>query len=330
MSPLAPRVSVVIPTYQRPHLVPRAVRSALAQTLAEIEVIVVVDGGDAATIQALEKIGDPRLRVIVPPHRLGNAGARNLGIEHARSRWIAFLDDDDLWMPRKIERQLEVAEQSMHEHPIVACRLIGRSEIQDFLWPRRLPRAGEPMSEYLFCRRTPFNGEGLIVTSTIFTSRELLRQEPLNGVLPRFVDPDWLLRASQFPGSGIEFVPNPAPLAVWHIEQSRTRITNTKDWRYFLGYGQQNRELFTQRGYAAYVLHVVSHNASAEGAWGALPALLWEAFRRGRPSLVDVASHLGNFLVGDRLRRQITSLFANRHWKRLQPAHREPAGAPQA
>jgi glycosyltransferase involved in cell wall biosynthesis len=312
-----PRVSVIIPTFQRAHLVPRAVRSALAQTLREIEVLVVVDGGDPATLRALEEIRDPRLRTLVPPRRLGNADARNLGVERARGHWIAFLDDDDLWMPEKLERQLHAAEGSSYRHPIVACRLIGRSETQDFLWPRRAPRPGEPMSEYLFCRRTPFTGEGLIVTTTIFASRELLREVPLDGALPRFVDPDWLLRASRAEGVGVEFVADPAPLAVWHIEQGRGRLTNVKDWRYALRYGREHRELFTQRGYAAYLLHVVSHHAAARGAWRALPSLLREAFRHGRPASVDVLSHLGNFLVGDALRRWATAGFARLQWLRM-------------
>jgi hypothetical protein len=172
-----------------------------------------------------------------------------------------------------------------------------------------VPAPSEPLSEYLFCRRTPFTGEGLIITSAILTSRELLRQVPFNA-LPRLVDVDWLLRASRVEGAGVEFVPEPGPLLVWHIERRRPRMTNVKDWRFALSYVRENSALFTPRGHAAYILHVVSSSAAAEGAWGACLPLIREAFRCGAPSAVDVLSHLGNFLMSEGLRRRVSARFA--------------------
>ncbi len=99
MAEVVTLISVVIPTFNRPHIVLRAVRSALNQTMKAIAVIVVVDGSDAATEQALEAIGDSRLIVRTLPHNRGAANARNAGVEEAGSKWIAFLDDDDEWHP---------------------------------------------------------------------------------------------------------------------------------------------------------------------------------------------------------------------------------------
>lgn len=156
-----PIVSVVIPTLNRPHLVVRAVRSALAQTLNAIEVIVVVDGPDEVTVQVLRRIDDDRVRVNPLPLHVGLGEARNAGVGEARSRWVAFLDDDDEWFPQKLEAQLQTAQQSANRHPIVSCRLIVRTERGDVVWPRRCPRLGESMSEYLFCRTSVFSGEGI-------------------------------------------------------------------------------------------------------------------------------------------------------------------------
>ena len=114
-----PIVSVVIPTLNRPHLVVRAVRSALAQTLDAIEVIIVVDGPDEVTIQVLRQIDDARVRVKPLPLHVGLGKARNAGVEEARSRWVAFLDDDDEWFPQKLEAQLHTAQQSAYRCPIV-------------------------------------------------------------------------------------------------------------------------------------------------------------------------------------------------------------------
>ncbi len=103
---LEPIISVIIPTHGRSQLVERAVDSAGAQTLRDIEIIVVIDGLDLATEQELAKINDPRLRIVQLPTSKGGAGARNAGVAAAKAAWIAFLDDDDEWLTQKLELQL--------------------------------------------------------------------------------------------------------------------------------------------------------------------------------------------------------------------------------
>ena len=106
-------VSAVIPTRGRPELLQRAVRSALAQTLREIEVVVVIDGEDPVTSLALESGSqDGRLRVIALAVSVGGSDARNRGVDAARGEWIAFLDDDDEWLPGKLQAQLDAVKAS--------------------------------------------------------------------------------------------------------------------------------------------------------------------------------------------------------------------------
>lgn len=99
-------VSVVIPTYNRSRQVMEAVQSVLDQTWKNCEVIVVDDGSDDDTEEALTFFGG-RIRYIKTKNR-GVAAARNRGVNEACGEWIAFLDSDDLWHPEKIERQLKV------------------------------------------------------------------------------------------------------------------------------------------------------------------------------------------------------------------------------
>lgn len=107
---MSPRVSVVIPTYNRVGIVPRAIESVLAQTVTDLEVIVVDDGSSDDTGKALAKTFGDRIRYFAQVNQ-GASVARNRGIEEARGEWIAFLDSDDLWEKDKIEWQLRALEQ---------------------------------------------------------------------------------------------------------------------------------------------------------------------------------------------------------------------------
>jgi glycosyltransferase involved in cell wall biosynthesis len=110
LSAQPPRISVVVPTYQRRDQCARAVSSALDQELAPLEVIVCDDGSTDGTREAMEAWADeePRLRYLRLPRNFGApAQARNLGTREARGEWVAFLDDDDRWLPEKLRVQGE-------------------------------------------------------------------------------------------------------------------------------------------------------------------------------------------------------------------------------
>jgi glycosyltransferase involved in cell wall biosynthesis len=100
----ASSVSVIIPAYNSGHMVARTITTALNQTLPVLEVIVVDDGSTDDTVEVVKKFGPP-VRVISKPNG-GPASARNLGARQARGEWLAMLDADDWWFPRKNELQL--------------------------------------------------------------------------------------------------------------------------------------------------------------------------------------------------------------------------------
>lgn len=107
-----PKVSVVIPTCNRPELLTRAVRSVLAQTYQDIEIIVVDDGVKECAEGVVTTFGDPRIRYLKNETSLGGGGARNRGIVEAQGEYVAFLDDDDEWLPEKLRIQIDALEQA--------------------------------------------------------------------------------------------------------------------------------------------------------------------------------------------------------------------------
>jgi glycosyltransferase involved in cell wall biosynthesis len=105
---VSPEVSVVIPTRDRWDLLStHSLPSALAQEAVRLEVVVVDDGSVDGTARRVEHMADERVRCIRLEKSRGAAAARNTGIAAARGDWVAFLDDDDLWSPRKIRAQLD-------------------------------------------------------------------------------------------------------------------------------------------------------------------------------------------------------------------------------
>ncbi|HEX7190041.1 MAG TPA: glycosyltransferase [Thermoanaerobaculia bacterium] len=98
------RVSVIIPAYNYGRYIAEAIDSALAQTLPPVEVIVVDDGSTDTTAEVLARYGD-RIQVVRQTNQ-GVAAARNRGIRMAQGEYIAFLDADDIWKPRKLELQI--------------------------------------------------------------------------------------------------------------------------------------------------------------------------------------------------------------------------------
>jgi glycosyltransferase involved in cell wall biosynthesis len=108
-----PLASIVMSTYNRAHLIEEAIESALAQTLGDFELIVVDDGSTDATRDVVMSFSDPRIRYI-HQENAGLAAGRNTGIGSARSEYISFLDDDDLYLPNKLAEQVGFMERHPH------------------------------------------------------------------------------------------------------------------------------------------------------------------------------------------------------------------------
>lgn len=107
-----PTVSVVTPTYNRADVLPRAIDSILNQTFADFELIVVDDGSTDNTEKVVKSYADNRIQYIQFENNRGANAARTQGIKSASGKYIGFLDSDDEWLPRKIEKQVKTIQSS--------------------------------------------------------------------------------------------------------------------------------------------------------------------------------------------------------------------------
>ena len=281
-------VSVVVPTSDRPELVVRAVRSALTVTAPVAEVVVVVDGPAAQTERALAAVEDPRLTVVpLGGGRGGPSRARNAGVRHATCDWIAFLDDDDVWLPGKLEAQVDVLDSSGWDPNLVLTTgVLARSPSGTSRWPSRFIGSGEAVADYLFCTRTPYRGETLLHTSTVLASKSLLTDVPFDESMSNHEDWDWLLRA-QAAGAGVAAVPR--HLVVWHLEEPRPGLGATvADWDRSLAWARRQRNLLGPRAYSAFCLTVGLGRARAAGSGRGVARALFRGLQ-GRPTVRNVA-----------------------------------------
>lgn len=103
-----PEVSVIMPVFNGAEHIAEAIRSVISQTHKNWELIVSDDGSTDGTLELVSRFEseDDRVSVLSGGHRQGPGAARNVGLDAARGRWLAFLDADDLWLPTKLERTL--------------------------------------------------------------------------------------------------------------------------------------------------------------------------------------------------------------------------------
>ena len=201
-----PLVSVVVPAYNAEQTVAATIRSILSQTVQDFDAIVVDDGSADRTAEVAAAVGDPRVRVIGQDNA-GAAAARNTGLAAAEGRYVAFLDADDLWLPRKLERQLSVLEQ----RPEVKAVQSGVLYVDDALTVLSV-RACVPwddrVSDTLMFRNMP------AFPSTVVFLRDAL--EALGGFDPSLVIlEDWDLAVRAAMSCNLESVEE--PLALYRV-----------------------------------------------------------------------------------------------------------------
>jgi glycosyltransferase involved in cell wall biosynthesis len=247
------KVSVVIPTRNRPEIVKRAVQSAIAQTLQKIEVIVVIDGPDEMTGDTLGAIKDDRLKIIALKENVGGSEARNIGIRAAVGKWIALLDDDDEWLPEKLEAQLAMLDGHKDFEGIIACKYIERRVSGDMIRPSIMPQPYQHVSDYLFTE-TPWirPRKGFLQTSTIMASNNFLKKTQFRQGLKRNQETDWLLRGIDDFYSQVLVCPR--VLAIFHNETTTERVGSNLDWEYSFDWAVENRDFFTPSAFSMYLV----------------------------------------------------------------------------
>ena len=212
-----PKVSVIITTYNRANLLPRAVNSVLAQTYSDYEIIIVDDESEDNTQEVIRSFDDPRVRSFKMERNGGASAARNLGIGNAHGKYIGFLDDDDEWLPRKLERQVALFDSSDSKLGLVYGWVDVVNDSTGQVTPmRRIIMEGD-VFDSLVAMRTPGPTSVLLVRT--LTAREV---GGFDESLPRHNDIDFICRISAcYHIAGL-----PEVVAHHHTEHGHKRISD--------------------------------------------------------------------------------------------------------
>jgi glycosyltransferase involved in cell wall biosynthesis len=261
-----PVFSVVIPTLNRAHLLPRAIDSVLAQTFTDFELLVVADGASSGVAAHC----DERIVLIQRGTRGGASAARNTGIRRSKGRYIALLDDDDEFLPRFLEETLRTFARSDPEPGFTWCgiRMVhdtpeGERTVRERCWrlrfdtPAQVRRSRLAASRIgagfgLTLRRDVFERIGLFDESLLIEDTDLLLRL-LAGDVPFAVVPDILVKVHRHPGPKIsrrimepEYIREHEQLLVRHAGflASNPRIAaNLRDTLCFRYYWRGDRHL---------------------------------------------------------------------------------------
>jgi glycosyltransferase involved in cell wall biosynthesis len=229
-------VSAVIPTVLRPELA-QAIRSVRAQSTA-CEVVLGVDADERSLGEEARRVAAKADTVVFTGGGRGGSFARNLATVAASGELVAYLDDDDQWLPDRLTRQLAQTASLTASNVIVAGRVKQRRHGQ-VATSKPVPATpitgGEHVEDYLFRRRRPSVGRSGIQTSTLLLTRSLAAQVGWDTTLRRHQDWDFMIRAQR---SGARIVMVDEAVAIVAVG-SPGSISASLDWRASLAWADR-------------------------------------------------------------------------------------------
>jgi glycosyltransferase involved in cell wall biosynthesis len=170
------KVSVIIPTYNRAHIVGRSIESALCQTHRDLEILVVDDGSTDQTLDAVKPFFlHPQVRYLRHKKNKGHQAARNTGIKNACGDYVAFLDSDDMWIPQKIELQIDALNKKGADCVVLCGYVVEKDGLQTrtferqyegYVYPKMLARPGPALCTMLV-RRDSLKQIGFLDEETV-------------------------------------------------------------------------------------------------------------------------------------------------------------------
>lgn len=257
-------VSVVIPTFERPDYLERAVVSVAKQTYKKIEIIIVIDGKSDITKQKVSEIKkkhDIKITLIETDIKVGGSEARNIGVNNSLGDYVAFLDDDDEWLKDKLEVQLDlISKKGLKNSDMFLCftsaYVYNNKKNNKYTV---LPRVNydkstkKNIANYLFEPNIIYL-DGFIQTSTILLPKTLAQLIPFKKGLPKHQDWDLLVNLSEIEGLIVLQVEEPK--SIYHTDVPKS-VARTNKWRFSENWINERKKDVSEKAYFAFMYKTV-------------------------------------------------------------------------
>lgn len=261
-----PLISIVIPTFDRPFFLKRAIKSVLKQDYKKIEIIIVVDGYSENTLNLIEDINQNNnimIKLIQTYEKVGGSEARNIGAREANGELIALLDDDDEWFSDKLSSQLSLlGEKQLTVNDDFLCftSLKRYKEIDQKIYDQ-LPNINykdsrkKSIASYLF-ETKGLRNIGFIQTSTVVVPKRLLLETPFTEGLVKHQDWDWLLNLDK--NHTLSIIQVEEAKIIYHSDVPKdSRVGYINRWKFTEKWGMDHRDSFTKLAYESFLLNYI-------------------------------------------------------------------------
>lgn len=292
----SPLVSVIIPTYNRAHLIDRPIRSVLTQTFQDFELLLVDDGSADRTEEAVRKVGDPRVRYIAQPCNAGVSAARNRGLRESCGEFVAFLDSDDEWLPEKLERQVEQFRQAPEKVGLIYTS-VEAVTAKNSSWIFRSEHRGNVYRKLLE-RNFILSGSCVMIRRNVIRSAGFFDEG-----IPAIEDYDLWVRVARF--FEFDFLDEPQ-VRYYDLTDDSRKSRHTADnlaaraWFYRKYRGEMRREGTDH----LFLLESAQRHVQAGDLWGGRRLAALALCRR--PALYEPYSYLGRILLPQQMHRLLS------------------------
>lgn len=301
------KFSVVIPVFNRSKPLERAILSVLNQSYKNFEILVVDDGSSQEWANEISNVvsgfSDKRIELILHPHNINGAAARNTGIIKASGDYICFLDSDDTWLsPKLLVLKKWINEQSVINHEIVFHNQYRNVDngVESDAKPIISKKKGESLAHYSFVT----NNVGGIQSSTICLTTALAKRVLFNDKLKGHQDWDFCLRVGYVCDN---FVLINQVLTLRYRDQCDS-VASQLDWLYSLNFLRQYKVYFTLKETAYFMERVVVLKAKQANSVIHLlgEKIFWQSLLI-KPKMVKVL--IKAYLSQRQLKKRLNTLF---------------------
>lgn len=261
-----PLISVVIPTFDRPFFLKRAVESVIKQDYKNIEIVVVVDGFSARTgeyIEQAKKMSNIEINLIQTNTKVGGSEARNIGVEKANGELIGLLDDDDEWFSDKLSSQMDLIKKNRLsiDDDFLCFTSLERYKKPNQKKYDKLPNVDyknsgkKTISDYLF-ETKGLKNIGFIQTSTVLVPKHILIETPFTKGLIKHQDWDWLLNVDN--SHDLTIIQVEDPKIIYHSDvPMESRVGYINRWNFTEQWLETHKEFFSKLAYESFILNYI-------------------------------------------------------------------------